>query len=509
MTHSSRGFYGKNIIRVKKDIGEFVCIREKVKDKIINTYLSIPYAKAARFGYPVLITDYRGIANSTTTYCFPQKKVPPFVNTLFKCPLMRNEFLPKKDKQVENAFYLNIWTEHNENNLKPVLVYIHGGGFSDGSGTCPVYNGTNLACKGIVVVTINYRLGIWGFASIKKDNEVISNLGFYDQQCALKWVKENISFFGGDPNNITLMGQSAGAISALIHYLNKESAELINRVVICSGTMIDVQTEEQALRSMEKTLKKNKIKDINELKTLPFNKRIKTDTDILFPVIDHGIIKDTLLNRQRHGDFIPLPVLIGTNEDELSITEVPLWYKKLGIVKNEVKLLGKYTELFNEDAPEIIDAFKNEARDTVDLQFRIMELAVFHGQAYMLMKLLSRKTEVFGYRFNCAPDLYKGLRGAYHGAEIAMFFDNMDKMNINIRESDLNAIERLQTDWLAFIKDGVIVNREIFNKNNRITCYDNEKATTVDFPHKKLIEGLCNKDVFSRVIDRYLKNRGK
>ena len=123
----------------------------------------------------------------------------------------------------EDCLYLNIWTAAKSSNEKrPVIVYIPGGAFTGGSGNCPIYNGESLAKKGLVVVTINYRVGVLGFLALpeltkESEHNSSGNYGLLDQVAALEWVKRNITAFGGDPTRVTIMGQSAGAAS--VHYL--------------------------------------------------------------------------------------------------------------------------------------------------------------------------------------------------------------------------------------------------------------------------------------------------
>jgi para-nitrobenzyl esterase len=129
------------------------------------------------------------------------------------------EFLGNKtDNANEDCLYLNIWSPGADEKLRPVMVWIHGGAFKDGSGSSAAYNGTSFAEHGdVVVVTINYRLGVLGFLHLAEiggeEYATSGNNGILDQVAALKWVQENIARFGGDPNRITLFGESAGAMS--------------------------------------------------------------------------------------------------------------------------------------------------------------------------------------------------------------------------------------------------------------------------------------------------------
>ncbi len=130
------------------------------------------------------------------------------------------EFLiPKNGIVSEDCLYLNVWTSAKTvTERRPVIVYIHGGGFVNGSGSVPIYDGEAIAAKGIVFVTINYRMGVFGFLAHpgltrESQHHASGNYGILDQIAALRWVQRNIQAFGGDSGNVTIAGQSAGAMS--------------------------------------------------------------------------------------------------------------------------------------------------------------------------------------------------------------------------------------------------------------------------------------------------------
>ncbi|XP_038215094.1 esterase E4-like isoform X2 [Zerene cesonia] len=137
----------------------------------------------------------------------------------------------------EDCLVANIYTPNESNNLLPVMVFIHGGGFYYGSNTNLLYDGKYLVQKGVIVVTINYRLGAFGFLCLN-DTEVTGNMGLKDQVAALRWINQNIESFGGDPNSVTLIGESAGATS--VHYLtlSELSRGLFKRIILESGSIL-------------------------------------------------------------------------------------------------------------------------------------------------------------------------------------------------------------------------------------------------------------------------------
>jgi carboxylesterase type B len=152
-------------------------------------------------------------------------------------PLQGNRLEGRGPGYSEDCLYLNVWTPGGEK--RPVMVWIYGGGFMVGSASYPMYDGAALAKKGVIVVTINYRLGIFGFMAhpaltAESPNRASGNYGFLDQVAALQWVRENISGFGGDPNNVTIFGESAGAVSVASHLVSPLSKGLFHKAILQS-----------------------------------------------------------------------------------------------------------------------------------------------------------------------------------------------------------------------------------------------------------------------------------
>jgi para-nitrobenzyl esterase len=488
-------------------IGKFTAREINTATKKVYRMVSIPYARAGRFELPQRIDFYPDDApvNSDSSYCFPQRRIPKFANLFLKHHMMRPEWLTEKDIQTEDAFVLNLWTSGLDE-MKPVLVYIHGGG-DYGSGTSPIYDGTHLAEYGIVVVTITYRVGLFGYMPVYEDDKLICNRAAFDQQAALQWVKRNIMNFGGDKNNITLMGQSGGSLSALNQFLNPVSSQLINKLILCGGPLPTAIPKSETRNAFEQALKMNGLKDIAGLKALPPHKILKLKAkNTMNDIIDGVFFPADPRERLKHGEFPAIPVLVGSNGDEFSMIEMPLFYKPMGIATKKKNLNRTLSGKYGEYADSLAKELQPDARDVVDLQIKIMELAIFHSASLNLMRALRKNCPVYGYRFNYVPNLYNGLRGSYHGAEIAMFFNNLDKMNIRITEKNRVEVEIIQRDWLSFVKTGKIPNRPLFNENSKITVYD-EQIETMPFPHANLIEQLNHTDIYKKLFGEYLKNR--
>ena len=472
----------------------------------VYSILSIPYAHGERFEYPKIIKkeEYpkKEIINRKETVCFPQKEYPLILNKFLKHHMMRKEFLPINDLQTEDAFVVNIWTDDIAGE-KPVLVFIHGGG--EGSGTVPMYAMEHIAEQGIVAVSITYRVGNFGYMPIFDVDETIADLAYHDQQTALRWIYDNIKFFGGDNTNITLMGHCGGAVAALYHFLNPVSNKLFHKLMLCAGNVPMLTDCETAKEAYHKMMARNNFESKIDLKKLSAKKVIKlkkAQNDI----VDGKFFLEAPSKLLERAEFPNMPVLIGSNKDEFSMIELPIFYKSLGITKKEHDLKKVLKEKYGEYADILAGEISPDANGVVDLQIQIMELLIFHSSALLLMEKLSKKCSVYGYRLNHVPNLYNGLRGSYHGAELAFFFGNLDKMNIKISEENRKASLEIQKDWIEFIKTGKMKLRPKFNDCGEITEYDSA-IRAISFPHEELIHKLKDSGIMEKTRKSYIEKR--
>ena len=205
-------------------------------------YKGVRYATAGRWEYPRQVTYWEGIYDASQYgSCSYQPRSFYNEEENLKKVFYYNEFRKGEHYTYsEDCLFLNIWTPDTakEGDKLPVLIYIHGGGFTGGCGHEKHFDGPIWPTKGVIGVTVNYRLGPLGFAclpQLKEEAGCTGNYGLYDQLTAMLWVRDNISSFGGDPENITVMGQSAGAMSVQQHCLSVLSEGLFRRAVMSSG----------------------------------------------------------------------------------------------------------------------------------------------------------------------------------------------------------------------------------------------------------------------------------
>ena len=193
----------------------------------IVSFKGIPYAAppfdANRFQPPQPHAPWQGVFDASAYG--PTVPKPPYFPPF-------DGLLPEPAIPGQECLNLNIWTTDPPSSGKPVLVWIHGGAFANGTGAITIYDGSRFARNGVVVVTINYRLGADGFLFL---GDGISNLGTLDQIAALEWVRDNIEAFGGDPHSVTIAGESAGAMSATTLLSLPQTKGLFRRVIAQSG----------------------------------------------------------------------------------------------------------------------------------------------------------------------------------------------------------------------------------------------------------------------------------
>lgn len=229
-----------------------------------------------------------------------------------------------QDAVSEDCLFLNVWTPAQTGTHRPVLVWIHGGAFTSGSGSVPIYNGAALASRGVVVVTINYRVGIWGFlAHPELSREAAgappSNFGLQDMLAALRWVQSNIAAFGGDPKHVTIAGQSAGSMAVHDLLVSPLAKGLFAQAISESGlpTSLPIRSLGEAQAAGEAFAHFVGATDIASLRAMSAAKiEAGAPKTGLGPVVDGVLLPDDPMELIAKDRFNDAPVLIGLNADE-------------------------------------------------------------------------------------------------------------------------------------------------------------------------------------------------
>jgi para-nitrobenzyl esterase len=428
-------------------------------------YKGIPYAKPPvgelRWKPPQPVEPWEGVR---------QTREPGA-----RCPQPPSQVFPQQaEPQSEDCLFLNVWTAAKDTEEKrPVMFWIHGGGSTTGSGGTLVYSGAQLANLGVVVVTINYRLGPLGFMAhplLSKESEkgVSGNYGFLDQIEALKWVKRNIKAFGGDPDRVTIFGESAGAFFVTRLMVSPLAKGLFHQVISESGGPFgrnrrlreDIPNFESAEKVGVKIADQLGVSQANDmLRAL----RAKTPEEIirvskpipgLFgegtkfgPIVDGWALPENPELAWVQGKIANVPLLVGANADEGTTLLSGLPVQDVKGYENMVKL--------TERPQEILKLFPAKTDEEVKPALnKLIAVSAFIAPARTMARLASKESsKVFLYHFTRVPPL-PGLQklGAYHGAEIAYAFGNLGPLSKEPIDSSLS--DKMKRYWTNFAKTG-------------------------------------------------------
>ncbi|MBO5907280.1 MAG: carboxylesterase family protein [Clostridia bacterium] len=317
---------------IKTPCGELRGVRTRL-DGVV-AYKGIRYATAGRFEYPVEVTSWEGVYDATEYgACAPQPRSFYDEEQMPKKIFYYNEFRKgEKYSYSEDCLFLNVFAPEKADGKLPVIVYIHGGGYTGGCGHEKHFDTPVWPRKGVIGVTLNYRLGPLGFAvlpELMEEAGTVGNYGLYDQLTAIKWVKHNIEAFGGDPDNITIMGQSAGAMSVQQHCLSPLSRGLFHKAVMSSGggvsRMLSASAPEKHYEFWKMIMDKCGAKNLDELRALPVeklftvwqeNKKMSMGGGCS-PCIDGKLVVKSGYDTLAAGEQHQIPYMIGTTSHDV------------------------------------------------------------------------------------------------------------------------------------------------------------------------------------------------
>jgi para-nitrobenzyl esterase len=358
----------------------------------------------------------------------------------------------------EDCLYLNVWTPAVARADLPVMVWIHGGALTRGSGAIDLYDGTRLAQKGVVVVTLNYRLGILGYFAhpelvAESAHGSAGNYGALDQIHALRWVRDNIQAFGGNPDNVTIFGQSAGAWSISVLQASPLAAGLFDKVIAQSGGRLDHRPELAAAASAGSEFGRvSGAPSLAALRDLPAQELLLAAEKAGFPAND--IVDGWVLPQQPYTLFAAgkqnhVPVLVGFNQDEGTTLNVAAL-----VPENSELYVANVNSLYGDSADEFLAVYPADAlHGSVLDAFR----DYWFGWQALAWATLTRNVgeHAYVYHFSHAPPGPRrdGL-GAYHLAEVAYAFDNAHLLGDGATTVDTRLAATLSDFWVAFARTG-------------------------------------------------------
>jgi para-nitrobenzyl esterase len=420
-------------------------------------------------------------------------------------------------QQSEDCLNLNLWTPGLDGARRPVMVWIHGGGFTIGAGSQEIYNGSVLAQRGkVVVVTINYRLGPLGFLRL---NDVThgripssGNEGLLDQIAALQWVRENIAEFGGDPDNVTIFGESAGGMSAGALLAMPAARGLFHKAIPQSGSCDTISSIARANRTAERVLSKCGVSasDTDAIRAIPvaqlltgvFGPDGKTPDRALGmayqPVVDSTVIPRELIEMVAQGSAAGVAVLVGSNLEEWKLfSAMDTSAQKL----DKPGLLARMSKRLPADFAGSVIATYERARASAgasvtppDLYSAIETDRVFRMPGVRLAEIHGRREHrVYNYLFTWRSPAMRGALGSCHALELGFVFGTNHLAGMRRFAGDGPAAEKLaaemQDAWLAFARDGDPSCASLawpgYTEARRATMLFGETSCAVDAPFEE------------------------
>lgn len=434
----------------------------------VSVWKGIPYAQPPvgklRFQPPQPPTSWSGVRAATSfSPIAPQDMA--HLSSLAQTFADEASRQPPMSETSEDCLYLNIWSPQADNAKRPVMVWIHGGAFVVGSGSQPDYDGTSFAKQGnVVVVTLNYRLGVLGFLQLEEfagaQYASSGNLGLLDQIAALKWVRENIAAFGGDPNNVTIFGESAGAMSIGVLLAMPASKGLFQRAILQSGAAHNVQDKAAATQSAREFLDLLQLNPNNaaSLAEVPLQSLLAAQTALLAknplggirPIVDGKDLPEHPVQAIANGAAKDVAVLIGTNRDEMKLfmsepsassSDASMAQRLLG--DRTVEVFSTYAAAHpGADMREIgLDMF-------TDYTFRLPAIRLAESQA-------QHGAPVWMYRFDWPSPNPKF--GACHALELPFVWNTLETSLFRAltgNDAPQTLANHMHAAWIAFAHTG-------------------------------------------------------
>jgi len=410
----------------------------------------------------------------------------------------------------EDCLYLNVWTPATSASDRiPVLVWIYGGGFGAGATSERNYSGENLARKGVVLVSIAYRVGQLGFLahpelSAESPNHVSGNYGLLDMIAGLQWVQKNITAFGGDPNKVTIFGESAGGIAVSMLCASPLAKGLFHGAISQSGGSFgpprpttfpgeNLKCLADAERAGQAYAENARVSSIAELRKIDADQLPRgRGLGMSWPIIDGWVIPDDQYKLYEAGRFNDTPILVGYNSDEgasFTRTRDPQAY-----IDSVKERYGPFADRLLKAYPVGADMVPKTARD-------LMRDAAFGWHTWIWARLQSKmgKSKAFYYYFDQHPeypaDSPQADRGSPHGQDVAYVFGHLNPSSPRTTKTDLEISEAMMTYWTHFAKyghpngDGA-PNWPAFSDANPVVMHFNQTPCTGPVPSAESLRNL-------------------
>ncbi|MEL7197925.1 MAG: carboxylesterase/lipase family protein [Pseudomonadota bacterium] len=490
----------------------------------VDAFLGVPYAAPPvgerRFRAPEPSESWTGIADATG-YGAPcmQLYTPSGPRTTDLTRQMQAIFPTFTETKTDNedCLFLNVWTPDAASGKRPVMVWFHGGGYAYGSGGWPAYNGRNLADKGdVVVVTVNHRLNAFGYLNLRErfgENFAESgNVGNLDLVRALEWVRDNIASFGGDPDNVTIMGESGGG-SKVSHLMAMPAADgLFHKAIVQSGPGVTSGKPEEAADYADAILDKAGVETVEQLRAIGADEmivavRAATPASAGFgqgprfgPIADGTVLPRDPFLPAAPEQSADIPLLIGYNKDEMTLfLAAQPWF---GMIDDAT--LDSMTASMGKEAVATVAAYRCMYPDYSPTHIASAAMgARFVRGTYLLADQQSRTATapVYVYRLTWETPVADGALKSPHTLDIPLMFDNaeMSSALVGSGEDAAKMAEMMSDAWIAFAKTGTPASASLpiwepYRPSARMVMELDLEAKMVSDPEREVREiGMTNR----------------
>lgn len=486
---------------IKTEQGLVSGVKSKTGD--VLAFKGIPFAAppvgALRWKAPHAVVPWKGIRECTEFSASPfQSKPVPF-------NVYTSEFLIPESPISEDCLYLNIWTKIDTAGKKnPVFVWIYGGGFNSGGAGVPIYDGESLARKGVVFVSINYRVGIFGFfahpeLSQESPQKASGNYGLMDQISALQWIQQNIEAFGGDKSNVTIAGQSAGSTSVNCLVGSPAAKGLFHKAIAESGanllptSPLNTSTLSKAELVGKKVSEELKAVTLLDLRALPAHLLQDQVKQRFGPIVDGYILPQPLSKLYEAQNQADIPLLTGWNADEAFVQ-----------LKSKEDFVKEAQEKFGSDLPEFLSYYPSSSDEEAEQsQVALARDRVFAISNYRWAGLQSeRKNDVYVYYFTRKPPATAAFKKykSFHTAEVGYALGNLSFINREWEPIDYSLSSIMSSYWVNFARSGNPNGKglpawPLYTKHESRVIILREVPTPATLPSKAALDFLLEKEI--------------
>jgi len=435
----------------------------------VLAFRGVPFARAQRFRAPEPAPAWDGVRDAFESgpACPQQAALPAPVSRL----------IGGSGGQDEDCLSLDLWTPAADARRRPVLVWIHGGAFLMGRGSTPLYSGRRMARRGdVVVVTINYRLGVLGFLDLSaRSGACTANAGLLDQVAALEWVRDNAEAFGGDPDNVTIFGESAGAMSVSTLLATPRARGLFHRAIAQSGAAHHVSSRARAAEVAGVFASAFGSDDVGTLERASVEALLdaqrKTTLEVgrgatalpWQPSVDGDVLPASALEAVGKGSARDIPLLIGTNRDEWNLFALfdvrSRRMDAVGLQRRLRRALPGQDERGTPLATRALEIY-GERGGTPHQQWCAFQTdRVFRYPALRLAELQREHSpNTYAYLFEWRPPLLGARIGACHGLELPFVFGTLRSPALRTWLGATRRARRVSDDmqraWVEFARTG-------------------------------------------------------